>query len=162
MLSKFDIIKIMHNEIKLTITMVAWVLPWILLLLLVLLFFDLLRGWFERRRFVGGVGFRRRRRWWWWTRKVDCAVDARGAFGLDPSFNVELGETHDPTTRTESTDHTRYDAEKSDDSENRYDGSNRPVTRMGRVGLLGQFYGWWWWWWLLHKRCGHWMRKMKH
>ena len=114
-----------------------WVLPSVLLLLL-FFFFDLLRG-FLRRQVPARVGFRRRRRTWSWRWRGDSAVDAGGAFGLDPGFDVVLAVTHDPTTRTEPSDHAGDDAENSDDGEDRDDGSHRPVTQMGRVGLLGHF-----------------------
>lgn len=68
---------------------------------------------------------------------VDPTVDARGTFPLEPSFNVVLAVTQDPTTRTEPTNHAGYDTEDCDHREDGYYGSNRPVTGMSRAGLLG-------------------------
>lgn len=85
----------------------------------------------------------RPRRW-----KVDPAVDTRGEFSLDPSFEVVvLGVTHDPTTRTEPTDHNGNGTQYGDDGESGNDGSNRPVTRVRRrVGLSGLRNGRWLLW----------------
>ena len=88
-----------------------------------------------RSRLAGAVTGGRRwrpRRW------VDSAVDTGRALPLDPTFDVVLAVTHDSPTWTEPSNHAGDNAENGDHCKNGDDGSDRPVTGMGCVSLLGQ------------------------
>lgn len=69
-------------------------------------------------------------------RRVDPAVDARSAFGLDPSLEIVLGMAPYAPTRAKPPNHHGYGAQNCYDGENSDYGPHRAVARMRGVGLL--------------------------
>lgn len=82
-------------------------------------------------------------------RVVDPAVKTSGAFLLHPSFEVVVAATHDRTARANPANHASNDSEDGDHRQDADDGSDRPVARMGCVGLVGHGH----WRWLLVYWC---------
>lgn len=71
-----------------------------------------------------------------WRRRVDPAVNARGAFGLDPSLEIILRVAPYAPTRTKPPNHDGDGAQNRYHRENSDYGPDRPVARMRAVGLL--------------------------
>ncbi|KAJ8450819.1 hypothetical protein Cgig2_032444 [Carnegiea gigantea] len=70
-------------------------------------------------------------------RRANVAVDARGAFGLDPALNIEMAAvTHDSPAAAQPANHAGDDSEHRNRGHNSDDGAHRAVTAASRVRLL--------------------------
>lgn len=85
--------------------------------------------WNHDRNGGGGGGGGR---WGSRRRRLQPAVDAGGALGLDPSFDVVLAAAEDPSTGAEPPDHTGDDAEDGNDGQDADQGPHGPAAVVRR------------------------------
>ena len=113
----------------------TWMWLMFTLLLLLLFFFNLLGTLLHHRSCHRNICVSGRRR-------VNMAIETRGAFSFYPTLKIVLSMTQDPTTWTKPANHSCYDSQYSDHCKNCYHWSNRPMTSVSVGSLLAHFHGW--------------------